>query len=666
MLEFLLLSSFVFDALDSSSQDRKRPALEEIIVTAQKRGIESLLDVPLTVSVLRGDDLDLRVSGTVLDALQVAPAVAVQRNDLFPGQISLQMRGVSSFFGSAVVGYYVDELPISLLNFGVLPNPPSFDLDRIEVLAGPQGSIYGANAMAGVIRILTKDPNLGVFEGRGRVSASTTMSGGNNESAEGAANIPFGDDWALRVTGGYNNREGWVDVPGLGKDLNSSDADQIRVKILGRPNDRLAIRAMYWDTSTSYQELGLANEQGENSLPIRSFGETNADYANLTIEYDFEKMSLISSTSHYDQLQVGTVIGLNILFDNKASFQELRLRSTTDGPVQWVVGTAFLDAEEDGTTGGARQIDEVESWAIFADLGYDFSSQWSSSIGLRISEETRKTRVDEEVDNDFDSVTPRLSVAFRPREDRLIYFNAAQGYRGGLNQFPFTLSVAEDLGITIPEAVEEEDLWSYELGFRHIAKEGRLLFEAAGYYYDWDNLQQRLGLPGATAVVNSGRARIPGVDLALKYRTKNDLSLALSLGWNDGELAENVFFEQVQNDGSVTEELLFRNGQRINNVPQWTISANASYAWPVFTRWQGRAWISAQYTSDRINEGFGSARSDNIVRVDGRLGVTGNAWGVFLYAENLNNEDGIIFPWPFGIAPRLRPRTVGISLEYGF
>ncbi len=162
------------------------------MVTAQKR-TERLQDVPISITVLNGGDLDRSTVDGVMDALRGVPGVAPSVN-VFGGSSNVSIRGVSAagpqYFGSSPVGYYVDSVPFGLVKSAISPDSSAYDLERVEVLRGPQGTLYGASAQAGVVRVLTNDPVMNEFDFKERASVSDTEYGGVNYRTDTAVNLP--------------------------------------------------------------------------------------------------------------------------------------------------------------------------------------------------------------------------------------------------------------------------------------------------------------------------------------------------------------------------------------------------------------------------------------------------------------------------------------------
>jgi iron complex outermembrane recepter protein len=181
--------------------------LDEIVVTATRRN-SKLSDVPLSISALAEDTLVTRGVRDSSDIAYVAPGLSVVSDNT--GTENITVRGVVGLGGTAATAFYLDETPISQLAGGYF-TPRYFDIERVEVLRGPQGTLFGASSLGGAIRVITKRPNLVRVEGTVRAEGSTTNLGGENYVLDGAVNVPIiSDVLALRVTGFYEKQRGWV------------------------------------------------------------------------------------------------------------------------------------------------------------------------------------------------------------------------------------------------------------------------------------------------------------------------------------------------------------------------------------------------------------------------------------------------------------------------
>ncbi len=302
---------------DESATDRDNA---EIIITAQKRE-EAILDIPQSVTVVGGDTLERQNATSFQDYLSQVPGLSLEQSQ--PGVGRLVLRGVNTGGVSSTVAVYVDETPFGsstgLVNGAILAGDfDTFDVARIEVLRGPQGTLYGASSLGGVLKFVTNTPRIGKFEARARGGIEFVDDGGTGYNAAGVVNVPLGDMAAFRGSGFYRKDAGWIDAIGGGNFLgfSSLDDDNInkaeiwggRGSILFQPSDPLKIRltaiAQHIDSdASSFAEVDQTNYEpigGEQTqtLYFREPNELEYRLYNGSVEYDFGFASLLSSTSY--------------------------------------------------------------------------------------------------------------------------------------------------------------------------------------------------------------------------------------------------------------------------------------------------------------------------------------------------------------------------------
>ena len=190
-------------AFGQETESEEYQGLEIITVTAQKRE-ENLLDVPLSISAFTNNMLQDMGASELADFLQTAPGVGIIDDQ--SGTQLIQIRGVNSTYGNALVGYYLDELPFTLIGNTQVPDVRTYDLERVEVLRGPQGTLYGDGSIGGTIRILTKNPVLDQFQASGEVDGIATAHGDSSWAAKGMLNVPFAKDTLASAHRGFARR----------------------------------------------------------------------------------------------------------------------------------------------------------------------------------------------------------------------------------------------------------------------------------------------------------------------------------------------------------------------------------------------------------------------------------------------------------------------------
>ena len=363
-------------------------ALEEVVVTANKRSEQSTQDTPAAIQALSGDDL--QKSGVVNFADYAGRIPSLSFTDLGPGDKKYVIRGVTSK-GPATVGVYYDETVITAQNAGDGGGRNAdialFDLDRIEVLKGPQGTLYGASSMSGTIRYITKKPVLNKFEGYVETEVSATSSGGTNHNFNGAINVPLIDDrLALRAVGWYVKNDGYIDdvrIPaGPVKNANDDTTKGGRVTLRWQATDNLNIIA-----TGTMQNLDAGGSSRYTPPGSQSFGDTGAGFppvaggdlintdlalspwhekikiAGITAELTAASGVFTATANHYDRKIDYAFDSSPILFffgvpipgvtlqpqERRINSAELRYASKFDGPVNFVAGGFVQDEKNDFT-----------------------------------------------------------------------------------------------------------------------------------------------------------------------------------------------------------------------------------------------------------------------------------------------------------------------------
>ncbi len=676
---------------------KERGPLEEITVTALKRE-QRLIDIPISVAAITGKDLDSK-GITDLQSLSFSvPGLFVSETGSNQRRISI--RGIGNTFGdSSLVGIYLDEASVAVQPAYQL-DLRVHDLERIEVLKGPQGTLYGEGSVGGTIRYITKDPQLGGVGGDISIDGSTTESGDTSHEVKGILNTPLTDTLGLRIVGQYAKTGGWIDQPALGKkDINDQEVHNMRAKLLWLPADNLEIKTT---AITHRNDVGAQNiGEDDNGNYRQSFddpstpsGKDDYDFFNLLVSYDFGSVNLTSSTSYLNSDKrvnnfsgqccgpIDTsreeLLNLLFLFENRSTTiktQELRLSSNNTELWHWSTGLFYKDAtftnNNDLRAGNPGVIEFListrieqtsESWALFGEAGYAITDNLEVGLGLRYFED------DQEVlpggtaspgQETFDSLNPKVYLSYHFTEDLHFYANAAKGFRsGGFNVFQPPGAPTYD-----PESV-----WSYELGSKLSAMDGRLSAEFALFYSDYEDYQTNSLVGGLNFTSNAGSAEIQGVDLSFTFSATENTQLGFAGNYTDTEFTE------------INESLIGKShieGDPLDLVPQYGFSVWSQYSFNWFDGSPGFARIdySQQGKSNtrarRLDVpaiGFVYHSTSDVIRMlNTRVGWEGQTWSIELYALNLLDEDGFVNPFEISRgSPRPRPRTVGLNAAYRF
>jgi outer membrane receptor protein involved in Fe transport len=683
------------ESKDSSSGSDKS-GLGEIIVTAQKR-TENAQNVPISISVLGGRDLDKSSFEGVTDALNSVPGVAAIVG-FQGGSTQLSVRGVSAagplFNASSPIGYYLDSVPFGLVRTAIAPDANAYDLDRVEVLRGPQGTLYGASALNGVVRVLTKDADLNDFDFKARTSVSTTDGGGENYRGDMAVNLPIIEGkLAARVVVGDASSSGWIDSPNKNH-VNDEDVKNLRLKINALPTEDLSIGLSVWHSQTDdgAPPISLDNR----TITAREPEPIATDYTayGLKVGYDFSNLTISSSTSYLayqndgdlDESVNGLVVhgvpaSLRTDLTSKVLSEEFLVNSKLHGPFKWSTGAFYRNARdrdyqtlENILPAPVDFSDTSKSWAVFGELGQRFfEDQLEWTLGLRHFHDQVGTRQNGEYGKPAgtpllqqgatsNATTPRAVLSWFPSADLTLYASYSQGFRSGFPQDFLTVISAPNF-----PPLKPDKLINYEVGAKGSFLDRRISFDTALYYIDWHDVQQPLGIPykGATIVapVNGNTASGVGIDFSVTAQPIEGWQAGLNFSWNNLSVDSEVISQGT---------LLFHKGDRLNYSPEYTMGASTQYAVAFGgSGFKGRFSASANYTSEMDSRAITGHRlsvyAGNSILID-RASFSVDApdhWSATLFADNINNAHGAVLAtrtpqW----ALRVRPRTIGIQLDY--
>lgn len=675
-------------------------ALEEVIVTAGKRGEQNLQDVAISMSVLGGDSLDASSLTGVVEALSGVAGLNLYEEQL-GGGFKPSMRGVTAggslFGGGNTVGYYIDDAPWGFVKSSIVPDANPYDLERVEVLRGPQGTLYGASALNGVIRVLTKDANLDEFDLKARVSMSSTSGADNGHRADMAINMPIIDGkLAARLVFGRNDESGWIDKPdGDGENANHSDSTNWRLKIGAQPTEKMRIDFTASHSRSDYGAPSVAYDDGTSTAVFDEPLSIDYDLYGLVINYEFETFNLRSSTTSIDYKSDGAVdiaamVSLDSAFDTKVFSQELNATSTLDGPWQWTAGLFYRDAEDglwqnildypyEDDNGEIAYMDILEgtlsaskSFAVFGEISRRLmDDQMELTAGLRYFEdEVGETYMPGTEGSTTDVVTytnvsPRLVLSWFPKDELTVYGSISEGFRSGQNASVLVLAEDPDF----PSA-NEDTLLSYEVGAKGTMLNGRLAFDTAIYYMDWEDVQQSLNvevLPTvyAPTVINGDSASGVGIDLDLTLAVTDRLQLGFDASWND--LTSDA---DVKTNGFV----LIPQGERLGDSPETTLGLSFDYYLNLgSSNLEGHLSGSVNYHSELVSRsvdasGITEWAGDDMLITRLSFAVKSDNLTSTIFIDNAGDEDGAtaVFPEDPLLSSRIRPRTVGVQFQYQY
>lgn len=689
-------------ATDSTDDKTGATSLEEIVVTAEKRQ-ERLQDVPIAITVMQGDLLDSSSSVSLLDALGNVPGVAVtgaQNAALQGGGAQLTIRGVTAgaptLAGTSPIAYYLDGIPFGLVKSAVVPDLAPYDLDRVEVLRGPQGTLYGASAEDGVVRVITNGADLQNFDVKTRLSDGTTEHGGDNYQGDLAVNVPLIDGkLAARAVVGQEYLSGWIDSP-VRNHVNDERLTTARLKIDALPTDDLSIGVEAWHSETTYGAPSLSRDDDTITATEPEPTDIKFNMYGLRIGYDFHSFSVNSmsgyidynSDNYFDISPVGPLIGVTFpeqpsypplehnVLNSKVFSEEINLASEQLDPWRWTAGLSYRNGKDQLLQQfiGVGDEDQSKAYAVFGELSRKFwDNQLEWTLGGRYYHDEESTTdlmpppgipVDHFTAS-FSATTPRVVLSWFAQPNLTAYASYSQGFRSGFGQQPVVLEAAPGF-----PPVRPDKLNNYEIGSKGSLWNGRVSFDAAVYYVKWNDVQQSLTVlyQGSTfgAFVNAGSASGAGAEFAVTTRVADGLDVSLNSSWNGLKFDSDV---------ESAEGLLFVRGQRLNRSPEYTAGTSVRYTFRLGSGgYTGNLAASGNYISQMsappqigVANGLVFEGSNLVIA---RVSATVKApahWSVTAFVDNINNYNRSPFPEFPGLQEwdeRVRPRTYGLQFEY--
>ncbi|MEE4209961.1 MAG: TonB-dependent receptor [Parvularcula sp.] len=647
------------------------------------------MKTPLPVSAISGDEIEAQARTNIFDIITQEPGVGAFN---FSAQgAAIQIRGISALNGDAIVGYYLDEFPfVSGIS---VPDVNPFDLERIEILRGPQGTLFGFGSLAGTVRILTKDPDLNDFQVKAAGSyASLLDEGDSTYTLNGAVNIPIVEDMlAVRAVVSHRQIGGFLDNATTGeKDINGAEITSFRGKVLFQPADNLSIKGMVW--------LNRADLDGQNfgtvdRVALTENEELANDYElyNLEVKYEFSALEIVSSTSILEADRtvdsIFSLIGGDFVFVNETAqdnfTQEFRFSTDFNGSVNINGGMIYIDNEQvsvgvtdfAGFRQNAATITTSESWAVFGEAHLDITEALTFTAGLRYFEDKRS--VSEKIQSSFgdaqlpdqdlgavnakfSAFSPRFNLAYDVNDDVLIYANIARGFRSGQIIAQSLVNIAANSGVIITDPFVNPDIvWNYEIGGKGRFLDGLMEFDIAAYFTEWSGVQITVPIvAGSTGIpANGADAEVLGVDFGVTLRPLKGLSLTAT-----GNVNNAKFVGPIPNLG-------IEPGDQLDNSIRNQFSGDITYTRPLTPGGDldGLFNVNLQHNSAREIRGFGVEDvADPITIMNARLGVQTDRWGVFLTGTNLLDERGATGGTGGNFLLRLEPRAIGISGNVNF
>jgi outer membrane receptor protein involved in Fe transport len=703
-LAWLLLGSAAIPGA-ALAQSASQAAVSELVVTAEKRD-EPLRNVPVSVTAVPGrvleqaHDLQLRDWSGYVPGLQVADNGA-------PGEARVSLDGIAPISAASEVGIYVNDTPVgSSSSFeganGFTMDLLPYDLDRVEILRGPQGTLYGASTMGGLIKYVLSAPDLTQFSGR---VGGDLFGVGNADSAgggvRGEANIPLvSNQLALRISAYDENTPGFIDDAVTGqKDDNPLRQYGGHAALLWKPTSDVSI-----DFSALYQNNHAANQSfvalsqttmqpidgALSNINARPEPFTQAlQLYDATVNWDLHWAQL-TSVSSYQEFNNTTIedltdyLGAFLGFfgapgPGQADFleqyrlkkftQEVRLASPSGQKLEWLLGGYYT--HEDATNHevfnaydasgvllpALNPFEEVnlpstyQEYAFFGDATYHFTDWFDLSGGLRYAHNDQ-TFVESEGGAALDPAAPNTPVLVVPgrSSEGVTTFSVSPALHVNPNTMlyariasgyqPGGPNVVLPGVTTVPTQFNSSTLIDYQGGVKATLLDGRATLDLSAFFIDWSKIQVSVLIGAQSAIENAGSARSDGFDFSGTLAPIQGLTLGATLTYDDA-----VLTSPVPSIGAVS-------GARLPFTPLWAGSLTADYTRPLTGPWRGFVGGGYRYVGERFSEVEGStsnglpqaipAKADNIVDV--HLGAKTHDLTLTLFVKNLFDERAYLTP----------------------
>ena len=578
-------------------------ALEELVVTARKRE-ESLIDVPISLTAVTGEAMAQANRRTVTDIATAVPGLNINTDTV--GRAFISIRGIGTALQAGVqpgVGLFQDGIYVPYTSFA---NSPTLDIARIEVLRGPQGTLYGKNTLGGAINVITREPS-DIFEGNVYATGSS-----EDESMEGGGRIsgPLGEKFKARLAASTRSSNGFYQNDLIGGDVTPIDSTQVNGTLqFDATDDMTLVLNGYWNElegGGSYSAVDNEQDYRSNVL-LNVLNRTEFRYEGVNAKLDVAlpsantNMTFIAAydSRDLDGVSDGDFLPLDIVrssADGRDKTTSLELRFDT----QWNDGFSTLigvfASNEDVEGIAAQQVvpsglvattfseSDGDTWSVFGNALWRLQPDLELALGVRYDEESRErdsfNRLsvlpgvelpDPQQRLDDSQVQPRVSLTKFLRDDLTIYGSIAKGYRGGGFN---SASVPPEFS-----TYDGDTVWTYEIGTKGVYNDGNTYVGASIYYNDYEDFigQNALALgPGGGLVsidLNLGDVESYGLEAELNQKMTENWRLSGSVTLMHARITDQSGWLEVVGTPLATDRLLFQ--------PDWNFNIDSDLTIPV-------------------------------------------------------------------------------------
>ncbi|HKT40876.1 MAG TPA: TonB-dependent receptor [Rhodanobacteraceae bacterium] len=682
--------------------------LGTIVVTANRRN-ETLQKVPMAVSALTYHDIQRQHLQDFSDYAASVPGL--DAISLGPGMTELSIRGIASGSQqpSASVGVYVDETPfgsssVFAIGSALTPDLDPADVERIEVLRGPQGTLYGAGALGGVIRFITIPPDTETWSGRLQLGGTSVDGGGNGFDVHGMVNLPLvKDKLAVRANVYDETVPGFVDDAGRGKtDVNESKVKGGRVSLLWTPTDKTSVRVTALAQNLNAAGSATVALDPDTLQPVygdlqqRSAALGGDAFAgryrlyNVTFNTDFGWAKLMSSSSYSKLDAITNVDATPLLFlgpqangqpygtleratipQTKAT-QEFRLSSPKSQTVEWLGGVFWTretgnNAQDVypsdyysgtpvpspvGPIGGDLQPSTYEAYAAYGSITWHVTDRFDVEAGLRYSHDKQHyTEIGYGLL--FGGVPPTVLLDKRS-SDSSTTFSLTPTFHVNDNTMLYARVASGFLpggpnivpvGVpNVPATFSPTKLTDYEVGLKSTSADDRLMVDLSAYYIDWTKIPLTTFENNFTFLTSGGQAKSKGLEATVAWIAAPGLRLSANASYNDATLTKDAPYPS---NG--------KHGDPLPYAPKFTLGLSGDYDFALGGGWHGYVGASYQYVDERSTDFAFSYPIAGVLpplpssptipgyhTINLRAGVNRDEWNIDVYVKNLTNQRGIV------------------------
>jgi iron complex outermembrane recepter protein len=700
--------------------------VEEIIVTAQKK-LERLQDVPVPVSILEADALVENNQLRLQDYLANVPGVSFTPGLTGTGQ-TISIRGINTGLGrNPTVGVLIDDIPVGSSTAvganGDVPDIDPSDLARVEILRGPQGTLYGASSLGGLLKFVTVDPLTSGLSGNIQAGVSGVRNGAEaGYNIRASVNVPITDSLAIRASAFDRQDPGYFDNVFLGVNgINEARNSGGRLSALWQLTDTFSLKlnALYQDYRTDGADSGIV-QNGLGDLQqnyIRGAGrdssKTQLYSATLGGKIGGADLVVVSGYNRHqtlDTIDYTSAFGANaqavynvggtlapLTSDTKKYTQEVRLSGSLSRSIDWLVGGFYTDERSildqdilatDPMTGAVAangyqspNPTTYKEYAGFADLTFHITDRLDVQIGGREAkiDQTSQQTIIEPIftGGSLDPIvgtltrssgtpfTYLLTPSFKLRPDIMIYARLASGYRAGGS------NIASCSSFGFPCQYSPDKTKDYELGLKADFLSRKLSLDVSTYYIDWNDIQVLACTFNSPFcyTTNASRAKSEGLELSVILRPVDSLSVSAWLDFSEAQLTED-FGKAVQDGGTYGVA-----GTQLPLNSRWSGHASLEQQFPLWGEIRGSFGGDVNYVGNRFGQFAADAVSPRQVypsytQLNLRATAKYGSWKAVLYSNNVTDRRAIvgggIGDFPPNAFSYILPRTIGLNVTKNF